>query len=757
METCGTWVQKLPGRIEAPARRKGVVKTPAEKAAEFHGQWADAKATRACPMAKASPQQRRDYRSSVLEDQRAARKQFFPDAPRRPRAAAQELAEDIDNGSGLPAAFLSEVSKGLEGWCRFGSWGSCRECGIMQARPLHEKCLAEAGPPTFPKSLCKRCSSKRKPYVPHPEHVPEPLQGLSEEAIAALRPLEFDVGPEERARTAWGADKGYRKHTQVIRFSWATLSVKDKIKRIPDRDERRAARAALWYLKHADDSAYMKYHQEHLQFLRHYDDSADTQTRRLPVGAMERLGLECAVWPHLYWKTDMCETYVRLADSRRTKEARRKRRQGGDGHDNIARDNSNDSDATADSSSDDEQSDDNAAAGNPKDTDSGRTSMKQSFSAKLRSPLLGYAASYELLQFVYDLNLWTALGSKRNLQSGVPLRLLMSGHSFSPQYWKRMHQGLTDLVRQVGYPTVFFTMSPWEMSAPYHDYLLDDMKKLLRTRLHLAPMETLHLSHLCTQLVSGLLTGSNQQKARGDRCWRKHILSCKTGDGDKSTVVNFFTRLEFQDGSRKETTQKYHGSGRPHLHCLLWLEDVADIELEKCLSATLPTDETQAAYVKGSQDDRSGDSKWNVHAGPSSYDDNADRLHLHHTQDDSEAGRRAYFPDIMDALKCHQDVQMSAGDALLLKYVTKYVSKFSDSNYDDWLNDKAAANSIAWRVLKEYHPFEPEMVLQLEAANFRQWGVGTKSRGLRHVVAPDGSEITAEMKAYMKSSWRRRT
>jgi hypothetical protein len=97
---------------------------------------------------------------------------------------------------------------------------------------------------------------------------------------------------------------------------------------------------------------------------------------------------------------------------------------------------------------------------------------------------------------------------------------------------------------------------------------------------------------------------------------------------------------------------------------------------------------------------------------------------------------------------------MSAGDALLLKCVTKYVSKFSDANYDEWMNDKAAANSIAWRVLKEYHPFEPEMVLQLEAANFRQWGVGTQSRGLRHLVAPDGFEITSELKAYMKSKWR---
>eukprot|EP00959_Pyramimonas_sp_CCMP1952_P279635 5846640-Pyramimonas_sp.AAC.1 len=45
---------------------------------------------------------------------------------------------------------------------------------------------------------------------------------------------------------------------------------------------------------------------------------------------------------------------------------------------------------------------------------------------------------------------------------------------------------------------------------------------------------------------------------------------------------------------------------------------------------------------------------WEIHDGPSTYDANASRLHLHYTRGDSEAGRRAYVPDIMDALKCHQ-------------------------------------------------------------------------------------------------------
>ncbi len=60
---------------------------------------------------------------------------------------------------------------------------------------------------------------------------------------------------------------------------------------------------------------------------------------------------------------------------------------------------------------------------------------------------LDYTLSTELLHFTYDLVLWTDLGSKRNLDIGVPLRLLIKGHSFSSEYWKDMHRALIDLVR----------------------------------------------------------------------------------------------------------------------------------------------------------------------------------------------------------------------------------------------------------------------------------------------------------------------
>ena len=48
------------------------------------------------------------------------------------------------------------------------------------------------------------------------------------------------------------------------------------------------------------------------------DDESDSEgiakKCRLPLKAIEMEGLECAIWPHLYWTTAMCETTLRMAN-----------------------------------------------------------------------------------------------------------------------------------------------------------------------------------------------------------------------------------------------------------------------------------------------------------------------------------------------------------------------------------------------------------------------------------------------------------
>jgi hypothetical protein len=85
----------------------------------------------------------------------------------------------------------------------------------------------------------------------------------------------------------------------------------------------------------------------------------------------------------------------------------------------------------------------------------GRRNIKRSFQAKLFSPLLGYGTDFCLLQYVYDLHLWTDLGSKRNQAGSTAMRIMMSGHPMSPLFWQDIMYGLFDLARQLGFPDVY--------------------------------------------------------------------------------------------------------------------------------------------------------------------------------------------------------------------------------------------------------------------------------------------------------------
>ena len=66
------------------------------------------------------------------------------------------------------------------------------------------------------------------------------------------------------------------------------------------------------------------------------------------------------------------------------------------------------------------------------------------------------------------------------------------------------------------------------------------------------------------------------------------------------------------------------------------------------------------------------------------------------------------------------DVQMANSRGSLLQYVAGYVAKMSSQFATEWLNDAASCYSIAARVLSEYHPLEPEMILQLAMQWFPQ-------------------------------------
>ena len=689
---------------------------PPASAHELQERWAAALGQRQRPNAPATATEKKIYREQVLADRARGRKH----AGRAPERAVRGV--EVCNSPPVPPAKRSARAAGLERWALRNAWAQCRACGQMLARDLTQKTLTRAQKVTVPASQCPTLSQHTSF-----KDVPAPLRGLSEAAARALSPLEVDVGFEQRAKHGMG----YRVHTHMLRLRWKEQPVKKAIRKLADAEMRGKAKAARKYLRNAEDCAYQEFAREHKKFLAENPD-ADKALRRRRLAFLERPGLECALWPTLFWRTSMTFTQERATDPRRQQaetleEALRPARP----------------------ESEEEGEDD---AGGLM-----RHSIKRLYAALALGQLLGYTEHYEILQFVYDLHLWTDLGSKRNLGTGVPMRLMMAGSTFSPIYWRRVQSGLVDLVRQLGFPKLFFTLAPSEWTLPYHAFVLDGVTKLLRARLRLPVEETLHVTHTLLQTAKGFLlghTGARQQ-------WTDHLLAVRdeTGRGRK---LHGFVRIEFQDGTRRLATQEYHGSGRPHLHLLVFGDDdlVRTLDTPHLASATMPADEDLAGYVRGSQLDRNQDSGRAVFEEETQFVEATGAWKLRHTRADKTVGLRAYFPDILDALKCHQDLLIGEDKAgMLRQYITKYLAKFSDSASQEWLNDDADATSIATTVLSRYHPLEPEMILQLFGARFRQWHFTTVSGGKRDFVVPvpDADDLAEkhEVRLYERAAWAR--
>ena len=258
-------------------------------------------------------------------------------------------------------------------------------------------------------SQVKQCNyCKRGDKVPQPEDVPEPLRDLTSEIIEALRPLDVDTGNMVRA------PNGYRVHTAMISFAWAAKDVKRKIKHLDTKSEKRVARKALEYLLSCDGSAYKDFVERHRQFLEDHSGKTSERQRKRPLRFLEERGLECALWPHLYWRTDMCQTYVR-AEHRAAKKKY------------TFKDLDTDDDKSG-TDSDNAGAEDSSCGDKARSkTVTRRTNVKQSWLKKVLSPIIGYAENYELLHFVYDLTMWTTIGVKKNLARYVIFGMLHDG------------------------------------------------------------------------------------------------------------------------------------------------------------------------------------------------------------------------------------------------------------------------------------------------------------------------------------------
>ena len=282
-------------------------------------------------------------------------------------------------------------------------------------------------------------------------------------------------------------------------------------------------------------------------------------------------------------------------------------------------------------------------------------------------------------------------------------------------------------------------------------------------RLELDIPETLHQAHLLIQLGKNFVSGQNKAAERAARGHDQQLLQRTKADGSSAHVTTFL-RLEFQDGKRKDPSQDYHGSGRCHCHQLDYISrqdrtsELQALHLHKSVAATMQCDTAaMSGYVRASQLDWKGQTPCAVHTGDSEFDQTQGIYRIHHSADDHRAGVRAYFAPLMEATKCHQDVQIDGpGEENYAAYTAAYAPKFSDSFSSELLNDDVDANSIAASVLTRYKPCVPEMVLQLFGSILRQWQVSTYSSGKTtfQVPVPDTRTLPVQVRHYERSTWR---
>ena len=402
-----------------------------------------------------------NYRKKVLEDRSRSLKSMHLPHERHQRGA------EVSNQDPLPKAASSRLAADAQLWCEFNSWQVCSGCHRIIPRQLTPEGLQSLQDPECRPQTCIFCKSKS--VVPQTLAPPIALQNLPSKVLEALRPLEACFGPEIHARNHWGGTEGYRLHSCMVSFSWCSEPVKTKVAALPSSERTQANNALQWLRQNSgkskEESAYWSFYQEQSNFFQKNPAPEERQLKR-HLRFIETEGLECALWRHVFHQRQQCLTWTRNQSATRIAHAAPCQHTK-----NQRLPASNLIGAEEESEVADEEQQENQEK---------TVGVRRAYQALMLSPWLDASMSYELTHFTYDLVIWTDVGPKRNLRTNIPMRLMLKGHSFSPEYWRDMHRALIDLTKQKGYPQVFSTVSPYEWSWPYHCFIPDAMQKAHR-------------------------------------------------------------------------------------------------------------------------------------------------------------------------------------------------------------------------------------------------------------------------------------
>ena len=282
--------------------------------------------------------------------------------------------------------------------------------------------------------ICNQCKHSVGYAAAQYKDIPVELRVLSSELLRALRPLTIDVGPEIRHTY------GYRVHARMCTFMWNKESVQSTIRKYTGR-QRQKLQTAYDMLMERESSSHRTFISKHNTFLLKTERKPRLWNKKLPLGFIENVGLECALWPNLYHTTNMCPSYIRHTDCGRQQRLQRR---------STVRHSSTSSASTSTSSGESEPD-----VLHEQHNEHDRGSAKSKYMTQVLSEVVGYGCTFELFQFVYDLWLWTTVGAAKN-STRIPLRLALAGRPFTADFWRIRHSALLDMQRQLGYPTIFF-------------------------------------------------------------------------------------------------------------------------------------------------------------------------------------------------------------------------------------------------------------------------------------------------------------
>ena len=257
------------------------------------------------------------------------------------------------------------------------------------------------------------------------------------------------------------------------------------------------------------------------------------------------------------------------------------------------------------------------------------------------------------------LKLSGALSSARKMNCS-PARAL-NAKTFSTGYWKDQHRLLLDAVDQFGYPTVFVTISPYEWTFPVPSWFGKIREKTGRGPCELAAFETIHIAHVLEQVVRGYLCGSNDSR------WTEHIFNYN-GLQNRNNVNTYFYRFEFQ------------GRGTVHLHLLVWLKNMKQIQ-HSFIRADVPWEDLGIAFdVQNLQPADSGSLPLNNEATSFVETDGKQVMHLHHPQEDFAKNLCGYISTVLSVLKCRMDFQLTDRKAMIPFVLLFFWQAITNSN-----------------------------------------------------------------------------